>query len=234
MPGYILLEGGAEFGGQMALPDRRAIELAGGNNVPICILPTAAAPDHNDRRAGGNGVRWFNNLGAKNVTSVPLIDRASANDTAIVEALRAARLIYLLGGFPGHLGSTLKGSLAWQAALEAYQSGAVVGGSSAEAMVLCAYYLDPDEGRILDGLNLVHHACVIPHHNRFGKGWGSKLVQELPGVVFIGIDEQTGLIDDGPQGSWTAYGKGDVTIYRNGEIEVYQAGEGVEQHVLKL
>ena len=28
--GHILLEGGAEFGGQMAAPDRRAIELAGG------------------------------------------------------------------------------------------------------------------------------------------------------------------------------------------------------------
>ena len=28
--GFILLEGGAEFGGEMATPDRRALELAGG------------------------------------------------------------------------------------------------------------------------------------------------------------------------------------------------------------
>ncbi len=52
MSGYILLEGGAEFGGRMAQPDLRAIELAGGIEVPVCILPTAAVPDNNHHRAG--------------------------------------------------------------------------------------------------------------------------------------------------------------------------------------
>ena len=37
--GYILLEGGAEFGGQMAEPDRQAIMLAGGPDKPISIIP---------------------------------------------------------------------------------------------------------------------------------------------------------------------------------------------------
>ena len=37
--GYILLEGGAEFGGEMAAADRRAIELAGGPGAPIGIIP---------------------------------------------------------------------------------------------------------------------------------------------------------------------------------------------------
>ena len=45
MTGYLLLEGGAEFSGKMADPDRRAIELAGGPDVIISIIPTAAAPD---------------------------------------------------------------------------------------------------------------------------------------------------------------------------------------------
>jgi len=31
--GYILLEGGAEFGGMMKAPDQRAIELAGGKEA---------------------------------------------------------------------------------------------------------------------------------------------------------------------------------------------------------
>jgi hypothetical protein len=38
MVGYLLLEGGAEFG-EMAAPDRRAIELAGGPEVLISIIP---------------------------------------------------------------------------------------------------------------------------------------------------------------------------------------------------
>ena len=83
MKGYILLEGGAEFQGQMAAPDRRAMELAGGMDAPVAIIPTAAAPDQNHRRAGNNGVRWFQSLGARQVRALELIDRASANRTSV-------------------------------------------------------------------------------------------------------------------------------------------------------
>jgi cyanophycinase-like exopeptidase len=69
--GYLLLEGGAEFGGKMSEPDRKAIERAGGPEAPIRIIPTAAAPDDNHQRAGENGVRWFRSLGAKDVGRQP-------------------------------------------------------------------------------------------------------------------------------------------------------------------
>ena len=55
--GYLMLAGGAEFGGQMRDPDLRAIELAGGFDAPLRIIPTAAAPDNNHQRAGNNGLR---------------------------------------------------------------------------------------------------------------------------------------------------------------------------------
>ena len=141
--GYLLLEGGAEFGGRMSEPDLRAIELAGGFDAPIAILPTAAAPDNNHKRAGGNGVRWFQSLGAKNVFSVDVIDSKSANDSGLAEKVRNSKIIYMLGGFPRYLGETLKDSLCWSAALEAYQIGAVIAGSSAGAMVMCEHYYDP-------------------------------------------------------------------------------------------
>ncbi len=224
MTGHILLAGGAEFGGQMAEVDRRAIRLAGGFDVPICIIPAAAAPDHNDRHAGQSGVRWFTHLGAKNVVSLPLIDQTSANQPAIAEALRNSRFIYLLGGFPAYLGQTLAGSLSWRAALEAYHTGAVIGGSSAGAMVLCEHYYDPMSGGVLEGLNLVPGACVIPHHNAAGKGWAAQLISLLPKDLLVGIDEQTGMLDDGPQGEWNIYGKGAVTLYQPGSVAVYRPG----------
>src|ERR1041384_2589008 len=93
--GHLLLEGGAEFGGGMRDPDLKAIELAGGFEAPIRIIPTAAAPDNNHQRAGNNGIRWFQSLGAKDVVSVPLIDKASANDAEIAKSLREAKLIYM-------------------------------------------------------------------------------------------------------------------------------------------
>jgi cyanophycinase len=219
--GYVLLEGGAEFGGAMREPDLRAIQLAGGADVPIRIIPTAAAPDNNHVRAGNNGVRWFRSLGARNVESLALIDKASANDSQIAEALRAAKLIYLLGGFTHFLGQTLIGSKSWNAALEAYQNGAVIAGSSAGAMVLCEHYYDPGRGKVERGLNLVPNACVLPHHNRFGKNWAGKLKGLLPGVTLLGIDEYTGMLLD--NGEWTVYGGGEVTVYRGEKLETYAA-----------
>jgi cyanophycinase len=209
----------------MAEPDRRAIALAGGPEVNICIIPTAAAPDHNEWRAGGNGIRWFQSLGATRAVSLPLVDSSSANDPAITAALREARLIYLLGGFTHYLGRTLAGSAAWSAALEAFRSGAVIAGSSAGAMVLCEHYYDPERGTVERGLGLVPQACVIPHHNRFGAGWAPRLGSLLHNVVLIGIDEETGLIDDGPAAGWTVYGKGAVTLYRGGQKVETVGGE---------
>jgi cyanophycinase len=228
MTGYILLEGGAEFGGLMSAPDLRAVELAGGFDAPISIIPTAAAPDNNHRRAGNNGVNWFRRLGAHNVEALPLIDKASANDRAIAATIEQSRLIYLLGGFTGYLGETLAQSASWQAMLVAYEAGAVIAGSSAGAMVLCQYYYDPGRQKLAEGLRLLPNTCVLPHHNTFGKNWASQLSQLLPHAVLLGIDERTGMLDDGAAGrktGWHVYGQGTVVIYRSGASITYRSGE---------
>jgi cyanophycinase len=194
MKGYLLLEGGAEFGGLMSVPDLKAMELASGVNAPIRIIPTAAAPDHNHIRAGKNGVSWFKNLGASDVEVIPLIDKISANNPQLASNLRQAKLIYLLGGFTHYLAQTLKRSACWQAVLDAYQDGAVIAGSSAGAMVMCEYYFDPASSNIFDGLNLIPNTLALPHHNTFGKGWVASLSARLPGITLLGIDERTGML----------------------------------------
>ncbi len=215
--GHILLEGGAEFGGMMSEPDRQAVMLAGGPDAPIRIIPAAAAPDHNHERAGQKGVRWFRQLGAKDVITLPLIDRNSAEKPEIVQALKDARLIYLLGGFTHHLAQTLIHTAAWTAVLSAYQAGAVVAGSSAGAMVLCEYYYRHASKTTVKGLNLLPGTCVIPHHDTFGKNWITQLTRWLPDITLIGIDEETGVIDSGSNKRWGVYGKGSVSIYRGAQ-----------------
>ena len=233
MSGYILLAGGAEFDGRMASPDQRAIYLAGGSGVPVRIIPAAAAPDNNHILAGDNGLRWFKGLGAKDVTSLELVDRASADREDIVAELRNARLFYLLGGSPTHLYSSLAGSRGWQAVLDAHQEGAVIAGSSAGAMVLCSHFFDPYTREVMEGLNLVPNACVLPHYTSFGRHWVKRLQATLPQtmlpqIALIGIEEQTAAINDGEQGRWTVYGKGHVTLIRGDTIRVYARGEGFE------
>jgi len=215
--GYLLLEGGSEFGGWMRKPDLRAIELAGGSDAPVRIIPTAAVPDRNHDNAGAFGTRWFEGLGAWDVFSLLLIDKASANDEEIAMVLRETKFIYMLGGFTHYLGQTLKGSLAWKAAVDAYNNGAVIGGSSAGAMVMCEFYYHHNEKKVYEGLNLVPNSLVLPHP--------PKLLKDIPGVTLIGIDEETGMIDDGENHSWNVYGRGEVTLYRDGKVEIYKVGE---------
>lgn len=222
--GYILLEGGAEFGGLMSEPDRIGLDLAGGLNVPVRILPTAAAPDRNHRRAGGNGANWFASLGATDVEVTYVIDPASANDESIANELRSAKLIYLLGGFPAHTARTLADSLAWDAALKAYRNGAVIAGSSAGAMVLCEHYFDPYEGKLLRGLNLIPNACLIPHHGAGTHRWANDLLRQLPGVTILGIAEQTGIVDDGNLSAWAVSGRGEVTVYSGASVQRHGRG----------
>ncbi len=223
--GYLLLQGGAEFSGLMSESDMAAIKVAGGAEAPIAILPTAAAPDHNHERAGRNGLRWFTSLGARRVDIVPVIDPASADDRGLAERLRTARIIYLLGGFPNHLGETLRGSRAWQAALEAFEHGAVIAGSSAGAMVLCEDYYDPYQDKFFPGLNLLPGCRFVPHHNTSGRAWAIKLLASAQPNTVIGVDEQTGILSNAA-GEWTVYGRGKATIYRGKQqVQAYGHGE---------
>ena len=159
------------------------------------------------------------------VESLPLIDRASANDPDIADRLRQARLIYLLGGFPAHLAESLMESRSWQALQQAYQTGAVIAGSSAGAMVLCSDYFDPIHRAVKPGLGLLVDTCVIPHHNTFGRQWVPALKRKLPGRLLMGIDEETGAISQGSLKRWQVHGKGRVTCYRNEDVVAYGPGQ---------
>ena len=90
---------------------------------------------------------------------------------------------------------------------------------------MCQMYFDPGAGKIVDGLNLVPNSLVLPHHDTFGKGWAPRLLREIPDVTLIGIDEQTGMLNDGDHNSWNAYGAGTVTLYRGGRVETHPPGK---------
>ena len=91
-------------------------------------------------------------------------------------------------------------------------------------MVLCEHYYDPTEKKLLRGLNLIPNACVLPHHNNFGKTWAKQLTQLLPKSTLIGIDEQTGMVND-MNGEWQVCGAGSVSLYQSGQIHNHARGE---------
>ena len=225
MLGHMVLQGGAEFGGQMKASDLRALELADGASAPVCIIPAAAAPDNNHLRAGRNGCLWFRALGAGDVSLAMVTDHESANDDGIANQIRGAGLVYLLGGFPAYLARVLRGSRCWRAVRDSLDRGLILAGSSAGAMVLCDHFYDPYEGRLAPGLGLLTGCCILPHHDTVGREWAPKLQKDLPRATLIGIDERTAMIDDGPGDEWTVYGPGRITLYFDGQKTSYAAGE---------
>lgn len=222
--GYLVLQGGSEFKGEMRHCDLRALALCGGMDAAVVIVPTAAAPDANHQRAGGIGRRWFESLGARNVMVAPLIDRASAQDAEVVAMLAQGRLIYLLGGFPGYLARTLAGSAAWAAIQAAVGRGAVLAGSSAGAMVVCDHFFDPRTSEVVRGLGAMPDSCVLPHHDTFGHRWAPLLAKTLPGARLIGIDEETGMVGDPALDRWQVLGGGRVTLYIKGCQSTFAGG----------
>lgn len=223
--GILLLEGGCEFQGKMAEPDRKALALAGGKAARIIIIPTAAAPDNNATRAGKNALKWFRELGAGHVTSLPVIDDKTADNKEFSNKLKQANLIYILGGFPGFLENTLRGSRCLGAILSAYRAGALLAGSSAGAMVLCEWYFDPAVQQIKKGFGILKDVILIPHHDTFGSGWRDLYLDKMPDVLYIGIDEQTGMINETDPLRWTVYGKGGATLYGKSSVDYYRSGQ---------
>ena len=74
------------------------------------------------------------------------------------------------------------------------------------------------------GLNLMPAICLIPHHNSSGFAWVKKLCHLLPDLSLLGIDEETGIINDALCGGWTVYGRGTVVLYYQGNVQSYAAG----------
>lgn len=223
--GILLLEGGCEFQGKMEEPDRKALVLAGDRSAKVVIIPTAAAPDNNSKRAGNIAIKWFRTLGARDISSLPIIDKKSADDPELSAELDGADLIYILGGFPGYLDHTLKESRCLNALLHAYKNGAVLAGSSAGAMVLCEWYFDPKAKEIKKGFGVLKNTLLIPHHNTFGRSWRSAYFNAISDIRCIGIDEQTGIINQVDRHRWTVYGKGGVTLYLKTSTASYTTGQ---------
>jgi cyanophycinase len=227
----VALVGAGEFLPQMVEVDRGLLAATGRPRPRVAILPTASMPDGEDvfQRWAAMGVQHFSALGAE-VEPVLVRDRGGAGDEAFVQAVGEADLIYLSGGKPGFLLSTLSGTRLATVIIEAHQRGAVVAGCSAGAMVLGGR-VPGLRGRVMPwpirwrhGLGLVPGAAVLPHYDSWPEPFAALMALQAPrGVAVIGIDEDTAII--GRDGSWQVHGRARATVWRGRHRDRFRRGE---------
>jgi cyanophycinase len=214
----ICLQGGAEFGERCRDMDSDLLRRADGGAVVVTAL--AGAPGREYRTAGENGVRHFRALGAADVTVAP--DVREDPEQALT-ALGRARLLVLPGGSPSRLLEALRSTPVGDLLRERLAEGVVLMGSSAGAMVLCAWTVLPDRPgsgggpAVEPGLGLVPDLLVLPHWSGPDgrESWLGAVDRAVPpGVQVLGLPEQAGvLVEDG---ALTAVGSAPTAVLSEG------------------
>jgi cyanophycinase-like exopeptidase len=222
MPGPVALVGSGEYLPVMLETERQLLE---GRPPRYVQVPTAAAPEGEEslQRWVGLGREQAARLG---VEAVPVVarDRAEADSPELAARVAGAGLVYLSGGNPPYLASSLRGTALWRAIHDAWQGGAALAGCSAGAMALATQVPDirrPDE-TVVPGLGVVD-LRVIPHFDRI-TGWMPDVVERyLTGGPVVGIDEDTAMVrfDD----EWVVHGRQSVWVITGSGRSEHRAGE---------
>lgn len=229
MNGLITLVGSGEYLPVMESVDRHLLDTLNGKTRRVVCLPTAAGQegDASVGRWSRMGVEHFTKLGAE-VTALPIIDQASANDEQFVSTLENADLIYFSGGNPNYLFETMNGSRAWSAMQKAWSRGAMYAGCSAGAMILANRIPSFRLFGTLDGFGVVPAQFILLHFDAIPimfKPLIATLKSQLKkGDFMLGIDENTALVGQ-LGGEWQVMGQSNVHVFSHKTQKTYEPGQ---------
>src|SRR6476660_4786745 len=91
--GTLVISGGAEKPGIIL---ERFVQLAGGADAPIIVVPTSGNADDYDQSYAG--LKRFRDAGARNLFVLHTRDRSVANSDAFVKPITTAKGIWFEGG----------------------------------------------------------------------------------------------------------------------------------------
>jgi cyanophycinase len=208
----LALIGSGEYQPEMEAVDRELIRRLP-EPVRVVCLPTAAGQEGEERITYWSqlGIKHFTGLGV-HVEALPVIDRASAHNARLAQAITEANFIYLSGGKPGYLHQTLDNSPVWQAIQSVLARGGLLAGCSAGAMVLGKKYLDFPFLFLKAGFNAIPGSLIMPHYDEIGKSQRA-VIHGLAGakLTLLGVEANTALVIAGAQAD--VVGSGGVTIW---------------------
>lgn len=193
--GTLVIVGGGRLSDDIV---NRFIELAGGTDAPIVVIPTALGADSYDDRSA----RFLKRRGAKNVTVLHTNDKKEANTDKFVEPLKTAKAVWFGGGRQWRLVDAYAGTKTEKMFWKVLERNGVIGGSSAGATIQGSYLArgDTKNNQIMMGdhevgfgflKNVAIDQHVLARNRQFDMFDILKKRKELLG---LGIDEDTAII----------------------------------------
>ncbi len=232
--GYVIPIGGAEEKLHDQAILSRFVDLCGADGARIVVIPTASELED----TGDNYVKLFRDLGATEVTSLVIEERADAQSEDHLADLENATGIFITGGNQLRLSTILGGTPIAQAIRRTNAHGTHVAGTSAGAAIMSEHMIaggdsgsTPRQGSVnlSPGLGLTNR-LVIDQHFRQRDRLGRLLsaIAYNPFLIGIGLDEDTAAFID-PEGVLHVEGSGAVTVVDPSELEyssLHNAGQG--------
>jgi len=195
----------------------RFVELAGGPEAPIVVIPTAGGAEHYDQYYPGlSGLRA---AGATNLTVLHTVDRAEADTDEFVAPLREARGVWFPGGRQWRLADSYLDTKVHEALWAVLGRGGVIGGSSAGATIQGSYLARGDThsntvmmGDHEVGFGFLKDVAIDQHLLRRNRHFDLlEVIEAKPDLLGIGIDENTAIVVRGNH--FEVMGTGYVAIY---------------------
>ncbi|MBT8087247.1 MAG: cyanophycinase [Gammaproteobacteria bacterium] len=215
--GYIVPIGGAEekFGNPEILD--RFIDLCGGKESRIGIIPTASELED----TGRNYEKLFRKIGVKHAKVLSFITREECQSGVDVDYINKCDGVFMTGGNQLRLSTTLGGTTVAQLIRRRNAAGMHVAGTSAGAAFMPEHMIaggkegstpHPDMVTMAPGLGLTN-AFIIDQHFRERDRLGRLLTALAynPFAVGLGLDEDTAAFIQ-PGDTLEAVGSGGITV----------------------
>jgi cyanophycinase len=195
--GHLIVAGGGRLGPEIM---DRFIELAGGVEANIVIVPTAGESD--DYPADWAGYEVFRQAGVRNVTVLHTRDPRRANTEAFVAPLRNATGVWIPGGRQWRLADAYLGTRTLRELFGVLERGGVIGGSSAGASIQASYMVrGAVEGNTImmapgheRGFAFLRDAAIDQHLIARGREDDMlEVIERYPELLGIGLDEGTAI-----------------------------------------
>ena len=209
-------------GGAMRDPGivRRFIDLAGGADAAIVVIPTAGGAAEYDQFYPG--LRQFRAAGATNLTVIHTNDRDEANSDAFVKPIQEAGGVWFPGGRQWRIADSYLDTRTEEELHRVLERGGVIGGSSAGASIQGSYLIRGDTqtntimmGDHVEGFGFLRNVGVDQHLLRRNRQFDMLEVMEaMPDLLGIGIDENTAIVVQGDE--FEVIGESYVVIYDSG------------------